>query len=231
MEKKRDDIYSVIRVHCNNCGHVTVHDVLEGADYGLWESVPDKSVPDSFEEKRVGDDMYLIVMCQGCGHKGFAHHQDHYQNGYKIDIYPAKVIRKLPPWYVLARSSLHADLLGLITEIYSALRCDALRLASMGIRAAFEYIFIEKVGDCGSFRANIDAFHKNGFMSAVAKEAINSVLEVGHATMHRAHAPVMQDVLGMLDILEHLIQGLYVHGSLAQSVAAKIPARRKNSRN
>jgi hypothetical protein len=229
MRKKRDDIYSVIREHCNDCGQVTVHDVLEGTNSGLWKSVPDQSVPNCYEEKRVGDDMYLIVLCQGCGRKGFVHHQDHYQNGSKTEIYPQKVIREFPAWRQSSSLSLPPDFLGMIDEIYAAIHNDAYRLASMGIRAALEHIFVEKVGDCGSFRANIDAFQQQGFISAIEKGSINAVLEVGHAAMHRSHGPTVEHVISMLDILEHLIQGLYVHSALAQSLTATVPVRRKRN--
>lgn len=218
MAKKRDDIYSVIRLHCNNCGHETVHDVLEGFNYGMWETLANG------RESRVGDDMWLIVMCQGCGCKGFARVQDHYETGGQTDIYPPKVIRKVPRWYDLSLVTLNRNVLELFGEVYAALQSGSNRLAAMGIRAAFEHIFVDKVGDHGSFQQNLDAFQKEGFISAVERNSVKAVLEVGHAAIHRAHSPSLQDVISMLDILEHLIQALYVNEQLAQGLA-KLPER------
>lgn len=218
MAKKKDDIYSVIRLHCNNCGHETVHDVLEGRNFGIWETLANG------REHCVGDDMWLVVMCQGCGHKGFARHQDHYDTGCQTDIYPPQVIRRVPHWYYLSLVTLDGDVLELFGEVYTALQNSAYRLAAMGIRAAFEHIFVEKVGDHGSFQGNLNAFQEGGFISSIERNSVMAVLEVGHAAIHRSHNPSIQDVLSMLDILEHLIQALYVNEQLAQSLA-KVPER------
>lgn len=172
--------------------------------------------------------MYLVVMCQGCGHKGFVRYQDHYDKGCQTDIYPPKVIRKVPRWYFLALVTLSNDVLGLFEEIYVALHGNAYRLAAMGVRAAFEHIIIDKVCDRGSFQANLDAFQESGFISTIERNSVIAVLEVGHAAIHRFHSPPLQDVLNMLDILEHLIQALYVNEQLTQSLA-KVPERKRNT--
>ena len=220
MAKKKSDLPSVIRVHCNPCGHVTVHDILEGDNSGLWEPAPD-----GIGEKRVGDDMRLIVMCQGCGHKGFVHYRDHYENGLQIDIYPPQIIKNFPRWYDLTLVKAN-EVLALFGEIYAALHSGSYRLAARGIRAAFEDIFVDKVGDHGSFQANLNAFQTEGYISAIERNSVSQVLEVGHAAIHRVHSPSLQDVLSMLDILEHLSQALYVNDQLSGSLT-KVPERKK----
>jgi hypothetical protein len=221
MAKRNNNLPSVIRVHCNRCSHETVHDILAGQDGGLWK--PD---PCGLVERCVGDDMRLIVMCQGCGNKGFVHYRDHYENGLQVDIYPHQILRKVPRWYSLALVKLNSDVLALFGEIYAALHSNAYRLAAMGIRATFEHIFIEKVGDHGTFQNNLNAFQIQGYLSLIERNSVSQVLEVGHAAIHRSHSPSLQDILNMLDILEHLIQALYVNDQISGALTA-IPPRRK----
>jgi hypothetical protein len=111
-----------------------------------------------------------------------------------IRFYPSPASRKVPDWVydmsVGVKGGSSATLLGdLFLEIYQAVRGGQLRLAIMGIRALIEQVMIHKVGDNGSFAKNLDAFQQAGYVSLVQRDALNDILDAGHATIHRAYEP------------------------------------------
>jgi hypothetical protein len=57
------------------------------------------------------------------------------------------------------------SLIDLMEEIYTAVQAGSRRLSAMGIRALLETVMIQKVGDKGSFKANVDALLEAGYVS------------------------------------------------------------------
>lgn len=112
----------------------------------------------------------------------------------------------------------------LLNEVYVALQNAQPMLAAMGIRALMERMMIEKVGDNGAFSRNLEAFQNAGFISAVQREQLEPVLEVGHAAIYRGYKPSEEDLSTIVDITEGLIQSIYLHGTKAKELKGKIPA-------
>lgn len=90
----------------------------------------------------------------------------------------------------------------LLWEVYGATRNDLPRLAMMGIRALLEQVMIIKIGDKGTFSANLSAFYEAGYVSWVQFEAINRILDAGHAAMHRGYVPKEEHLNTALDVIE-----------------------------
>jgi hypothetical protein len=84
---------------------------------------------------------------------------------------------------------------------------------------------ISKVDDHRTFEKNLNAFCEGGYISTVQRDAMNDILHVGHATMHRPFNPNEGDVSTALDITENILSAIYVHGEAAAEVAARIPPR------
>jgi len=127
---------------------------------------------------------------------------------------------------------LHIALLGsnssvpdLLQEIYVAIQNDSLRLAVMGIRALLEHVMIDKVSDRGTFQKNLDAFEEQGFVSKSQRTILESVLEAGHATIHRAFSPSRDELVALIDITENVIESIYLNELRAARIAGKVPPR------
>jgi Domain of unknown function (DUF4145) len=99
----------------------------------------------------------------------------------------------------------------------------------MGIRALIEQMMIHKAGDKGSFAKNLDAFQQAGYVSLVQRDALNDILDAGHATIHRAYEPKAKDIQIALDITEGIIAAIFVHADAAKKVSERVPARRKTT--
>jgi hypothetical protein len=108
-----------------------------------------------------------------------------------------------------------------------ALQNDQPYLAAMGIRALLEQIMVTKCGDRGTFNKNLDAFQTDGYVSPVQRERLKTVLEVGHAAIHRGYKPSKEDLMTLVDLTEVIVQTFYLHGSKVEDLKKKIPPRKK----
>jgi hypothetical protein len=211
-------------MHCNQCQQETNHAVLFAHQISYDEAVDD--------ERQIGvygSDTYSLIQCRGCDDvRGLREHwfsEDTDADGDPIiytECYPPNVTRPLPDWHW----SLSHPLRSLLKEVYLALGTNALSLATMGIRALVEKMMIDNVGDKGRFEKNIDAFFAAGFIAPIQHKTFkDTLIEAGHAAMHRDWAPSMDDVIVLLDIVEPLLRAIYIEPDTATKVAARIPPR------
>src|SRR5207244_8739274 len=106
--------------------------------------------------------------------------------------YQPALIRREPSWLSSVDDSHYVS--RLLREVYIALQNDCCSIAAMGIRSLLERLMIEKVEEQASFRANLDAFEKAGYVGQQHREIIETTLDFGHATTHRNYNPTRKDV-------------------------------------
>jgi hypothetical protein len=197
---------------CILCTRVTAHKVL---------AVQDRS------EEGISDHYYFLA-CAGCGAVSMANIWDPGYDGLEARYYPSPISRKPPDWVWKLRFLFGNDerpLGELLHEIYEAVQGKQHRLALMGIRAFFEQLMIAKVGDQGTFGANLNKFLEEGFIAKIQLTAIKHILESGHAAIHRGYKPVEHDLNTALDILEAITETIFFHEREAKQVAARVPPR------
>ena len=114
--------------------------------------------------------------------------------------------------------------MGVLRQVYVALNAGALELAAMGVRAIWERLMIEIVGDHGSFRANLVAYQSSGAITLPQREALETVLELGHAATHRGFTPTKADLATALDVTEGLLRPMYDNDNV-RSLRQRIPPR------
>ncbi|MBO0733663.1 MAG: DUF4145 domain-containing protein, partial [Methylocapsa sp.] len=183
---------------CSQCLRETRHDVLH-------------STVDFLDPDAVFAEVYKLIKCAGCGTLSMANYsfsdEGFVRECYRQRYYPSPVTRKIPPWVEqLALGAIEAkkgpEIGKLLQEIYEAVRGGQHRLAVMGIRALFEQVMISKVGDRGSFVNNMNAFCEEGYISSIQRDAMNDVLEAGHAAIHRSFEPKEHELSTALDIMK-----------------------------
>ncbi len=96
-------------------------------------------------------------------------------------------------------------------EVYEAVNNNSRRLVAMGVRTVLDIVFVDKVKDIGGFKAKLLELQKAGYLSLRQAGSLDTVLEVGHAAIHRAWEPTENDISTALDITENLIEDLYLH--------------------
>jgi hypothetical protein len=95
----------------------------------------------------------------------------------------------------------------------------------MGARALIDLVMLDKVGDTGTFSEKLKALVSQGYVSTLNREFLEAALEAGHAATHRGHEPTTADVNRMMDIIENLLQAVYVLGDAAEQLKKRTPKR------
>jgi len=209
----------VVKAHCNKCGGERNHTVLHSKKT-KWSD--DKSPV-------CGSDDYQTLQCCGCEEIKLRHTSVFSQHDEPtVYYYPPSMFRKPPEWF----DQLYFDVPfeeefveTLFKEIYVAVQNNLPSLALMGVRSLLEKIMIAKVGDKGTFAKNLNAFALEGYVSGRQKENLDTILDAGHAAIHRVFEPKQRDVVIVLDITEHVVESVYFHSSKVSDLKSRVPAR------
>jgi len=220
----------VISSYCNVCLGERTHKVLH-EERNRW----DQDLGEGFSIE--GCDTYYLCKCCGCGHIHLRNDswfsEDTDADGrprIRTAYYPSQTFRREPFWLLTLRQDDPEPLQAvseLLLEIYKALRTDSPRLAAMGIRALTEHVMVDKVGDNGTFKENLQKFLEKGFISSIQKKYLESVIELGHAAMHRSYCPEKEDIVSILDIIESVLETVYVTSNKLLEIENRIPKRNK----
>jgi hypothetical protein len=147
-------------------------------------------------------------------------------------VFPPKSFHQPPRWYIdFAFSSVFGEsrdikhVSDLLREVHSALDNDCPRLGMMGIRALFEHIMVSKIGDHNSFKRNLNRFQAEGYISERQSESVEHILEAGHAAIHRSHEPSKGELIAALEIVEGLIETLYINPDKSRLISNNVKKR------
>jgi type I restriction enzyme M protein len=81
------------------------------------------------------------------------------------------------------------------------------------------------INDKGSFRENLKEFRKAGHVTDRDADLIEKVIDVGHASTHRAYFPNELDLRVCIDVVKHLMHGIYALKPKMDVVAKSTPKR------
>ena len=138
-----------------------------------------------------------------------------------VRYFPPAVVRDLPTW----RFKVPLEIRKLLEEIYRSLDAENLRLPMMGARTLVDMMILEKIGDVGGFKEKLGELEKEGFISSRSREMLYAALEVGNAAVHRGHAATKSEVQDVMDIVESMLQAVYVFPELVKNLKKTTPAR------
>lgn len=211
----------VERIHCNQCGRETKHDLLaKRRQESFIVPYPDDPITVDFVVT------YSLLECRGCEEVTLRHvvwcSEDDPESPRAPIFYPPRVSRASPAW--MDRTTVPSEYMGLLHEIYVALHADSRRLAAMGARALIDLIIQRRVGDHGSFGEGLTALVANGFLSTHHRDTVAAAIESGNASAHRGHRPSVVDIATVIDIVENLIQNELL-ADAASALRATTPPR------
>lgn len=233
-----DQSESPERIYCNKCRRKTLHRLLyTTSDERTNEYAADNWEPDGGD---VPSCIYFDMLgCCGCNtavlrrvfhcpdpemHRklgGTGKVVDGYEVADDIRYFPPAIVRDPPTW----RFKLPRKMRELLEEIYRSLDAENLRLPMMGARTLVDMMIVEKIGDIGDFKEKLKELEKEGFIRPRNREALYAALDVGDAAVHRGHAPTESEVQAVMDIVETMLQAIYVFPELAQNLKANTPER------
>lgn len=97
----------------------------------------------------------------------------------------------------------------------------------MGARALVDMLIMEKVGDIGGFKEKLNGLEKAGFVNSRGRDVLYAALDVGNAATHRGHAATASEVEAVMDIVENMLQGVYVFPKTSANLRKTTPARKR----
>lgn len=202
---------------CRSCGRSTRHEILFHHE--------DESDPSFYHEKETWE----VVRCLGCHTTGFRYRHDDFEDvwqdedgeiRHKIDIsaYP-RVIRNHKKLNLYQLPDLIRRVYGQTLSSYSE---KAYVLASIGLRATIEAVCNQLKLSGSSLEKRIDQLYKGGHVSNGDKKRLHAIRFLGNDAAHEIKEPKETDLRVALDIIEHLLNSVYILEKKAKSLETVI---------
>lgn len=213
---------TIVEVHCTQCCRSTRHAVktVYNTEGSYTISMGD------VETKANYQDSHQVLECLGCQAVRFRHTTwDDFSESESSELYPPSLHRSLPPW----KTHLEYPVSVLLEEVYRALQSDSRILALMGARAILDLVALDTVGDVGTFQQKLAALENYGHIGKRQREHLDAVLDAGNAATHRAYRAKPRDLNHVMDIIENLLQTVYVLGRSSSELRKATPERKRHS--
>lgn len=203
-----------VSAFCNECSKKTCHNVLSSVDVGGYDGEVNWS------------NTYQVLECGGCKHVTFRKRFwfSEWQSGdpdegpiFEDSYFPPPLFREKPKWF----AELDQKLSTVLEEVYIALQNNIRYLAAVGARTALDIILVDKVTDKGSFDVKLKALVSEGFVSEAEKGMLKAVTEAGNAAAHRGYLPEEKDLILVMDIIESVIEKLYISGKRQEDLSIR----------
>jgi hypothetical protein len=179
----------------------------------------DEDDPQSFPLETI---RYAMLECCGCETISLRYDYTFLPtNETETRYYPPRVFRRPPTWV----NDLPKSLTSLFREVYRALADDSRTLAAMGARTLVDMVILEKVGDRGTFAQKLQALEGQGLIGRLHREQLEAALDAGSAAAHRGFAPSAKTLGQVMDIVENLLQAVYVLSRAASELKKGTPPR------
>jgi hypothetical protein len=207
-----------LRIPCGSCDRETFHLVL--AEVVMrWKN----EIGDGFDE-------FFTVQCRGCKTISYCKRSffsedeefDEEKNCYVptpiIDLYPSRIAGRslLQDAYELPHG-----LYRVYKETHSAI-CNKLRIvAGMGLRAITEAICNERSVQGKDLRQKIDALVTQGLITNDGAVILHEIRYLGNAAAHEAKANTEAELHIALEVVEHLLSGVYILPKRASTLQKK----------
>lgn len=161
---------------------------------------------------------YKTVQCLGCKTVSYCHEHsntedfDHDEDGQMV----AAVTRKLYPSRIAGRGEMDGSrelphgLYRVYRETHSAISNNLAVLAGVGIRAIVEAVCNEKAAPGKNLQERIDSLVTLGLTTPDGAKILHSIRTMGNKAAHEAKANNAAELGVALDVIEHLLQGVYI---------------------
>jgi hypothetical protein len=210
---------------CRECSQVTWHDIRASVTRQEIEVDEDPPFPPVW-----ADAVYDLLQCCGCecvAMRSTLTCEQLYRDDKVVRHFPPSTARRRPAW----EGHLPPPAQFLIREIYDALYSGGLRLAVMGARTLVDMAILDQVGDVGTFDQKLKALEDQGIVSKRNREVLDAALDAGNASAHRGHKFEASEVNQLMDIVENLLQAIYVLEKVAQKIKTVTPPRKLGAKS
>ncbi|MCL6306944.1 DUF4145 domain-containing protein [Pseudomonas syringae] len=208
------EIGDVVKSDCRKCNSKTRHQIK-----GL---IVDKR-HNPWENER---DSWAVVQCQGCLTNSFHLRNEDFEQVFEdfegelqhsvTDTSFPSVIRNHRP---LSATHLLPHLINTIyQQTVKALSQNANVLASIGLRATIEAVCNNLTVSGTNLQKRIDSLFKAGYVSSGDKRRLHAIRFLGNDAAHEIKQPQRTDILIALEIVEHLLNTVFILESRAKGL-------------
>jgi hypothetical protein len=193
---------------CATCGKLTAHEALTEVD--LHDATPDNDIQWWSE--------HYTIKCCGCKTVSFCEESrctEDVVQGKNGDL-ELELTQKVYPGRVAGRPLLE-DYYRLphgVAQIYKqtheALCYKQTILAGIGLRAIVEAVCEEKTATGSSLLKRIDDLTSKGVITSSGAEILHNIRLMGNASAHEARANSEEELSTALEVVEHLLLGVYL---------------------
>ena len=204
---------------CAECARLTHHRVLAAVSWS-GES-PDGDIH-AWEE-------FWIVQCRGCKALSFCSESTntedvgHDAKGEEfliptIKLYPSRIVGREK----LERAvQLPYQIYRVYDEVHAALSNDLNVLAGIGIRAIVEAVCQNEGLDKGSLEKKINDLAARGTVTKAGATILHNLRFMGNAAAHEVKAHTTEELGTAMDVIEHLLTGVYILPARAKKLPKK----------
>lgn len=211
---------------CSNCARSTRQEILVSVDREA-SCDPDSGFieTDFFSSNLWMIDSFQIIKCGGCEHISFRHKYTFSEDtevtevadehGFlvladvpieRVDIYPKGILRQK----IRQVDRLPRIVRLIYEETRSALGNNELVLAGMGIRALVESVAKNKETAGKKLAESIASLVKVGLLTEEKGNFLHILRHMGNESAHEGKAHSYDDLMTALDIVEHLLDEVYI---------------------
>jgi hypothetical protein len=201
-----------IRTHCNKCGQDMNHQIL--MDYCENGTVVlDSDCDLKYEKIDYTADFsndYQIVKCAGCNtisyrnYNCFSAYQGIDDNGTREERFPAPQKRTGRCFNFLPSS-----LTRIYLEVITTYNNNGFILCAAGIRAILEGVCKEKGIEGNNLKQKIIKMYEQELITQAHKSILHKLRFLGNTALHKLQMPTHEEIEAALDIIEHIVEGLY----------------------
>ena len=214
----------VTKAYCNACGQHTRHWLVATRE---WQEIEIEG--DENHQPIYLHFTYDFLQCCGCDcvtMRRTSECPELWRDNTETEYFPPAASRRRPNW----ETKLPPSAFRLLREVYLALHSDSRRLAMMGARTLVDMAILDKVGDAGNFQQKLQALEEKGFIGQRNREVLEAALDAGNASAHRGHEFKADEVNQVMDIVENLLQAIYVLEPAARKIKTATPPRKKTAK-
>lgn len=194
------------KLHCSMCKRSTIHN-LEALCRGDWHDP---------ENQNSGDETYSIFRCGACDQVCY---ETSSCDSYDIDIddngepyshryyyqYPAPVSSH----FNFNTESTPYELNEILDEMLYALAGQKMRLATIGLRLAVEFIVNDKECQGGTLVQKINDLRNQNLVDDDQKDLLHRIRKKGNDGAHKAKGMSLKEMIAGMSIIEGLLEKLY----------------------
>ena len=141
----------------------------------------------------------------------------------EIDFGGAPSSMSIPIWH----KDLHPIIKSLMQEVYFGLQKEMRALPSMGLRSVVDVVCNDLIGDVGGFTPKLKQLVERKHITPKHKALLETAIDVGHASIHRGHFPELKDLRVARDIINHLLEEVYILTPQSEDLKKTTPQRKK----